>query len=84
MSKHQKALERLCQNPPPADFKWAELQQVLEHLDYELFKGKGSRRKFIHRKTKHIIICHEPHPSPDVGKACIKDVVENLKTNGDI
>jgi hypothetical protein len=32
MSKHQKALDRLCATPPLADIKWKELKAVLEHL----------------------------------------------------
>ena len=82
MSKHQKALERLCASPPPANFKWADLRAILEHLGYDMLKNTGSRRKFVHRETKAIISCHEPHPSPDVDKGCIADVVEHLRRNG--
>jgi predicted RNA binding protein YcfA (HicA-like mRNA interferase family) len=82
MSKHQKALERLRAKPPAADIKWNELKTVLEHLGYEMLKNNGSRRKFVHRGTKALIICHEPHPSPDVDKGCIVDVVAHLEANG--
>lgn len=82
MSKHQKALERLCAIPPAADFKWQELVGVLEHLGYSVVKGSGSRRKFCHSEKKALIICHQPHPSPNVDKGCIADVVEHLKING--
>lgn len=82
MSKHKKALDRLRAKPPAADIKWDELKAVLEHLGYEMLKNSGSRRKFVHTKTKDLIICHEPHPSPDVGKACITDVVAHLEANG--
>lgn len=82
MAKHRKALEKLCATPPPADIKWDELKSVLEHLGYTLLKGSGSRRKFFHEGKNALIICHAPHPSPDVDKGCIVDVVEHLKTNG--
>ena len=82
MSKHQKALDRLRTKPPAADIKWGELKAVLEHLGYEMLKNNGSRRKFVHTKTKALIICHEPHPTPDVDKGCIADVVAHLETNG--
>ena len=82
MSKHQKALDRLCATPSPADIKWQELKAVLEHLGYDLLKNTGSRRKFYHHGKKALIICHEPHPSPNVDKACIADVVEHLRANG--
>ena len=82
MSKHQKALDRICAKPPAANIKWNELKAVLEHLGYEMLKNSGSRRKFVHTKTKALIICHEPHPSPDVDKGCISDVAAHLKNNG--
>lgn len=82
MSKHQKALERLCATPPAADLKWQELKGVLEHLGYNMLKGSGSRRKFFHAEKQALIICHQPHPSPNVDKGCIADVIEHLKLNG--
>ncbi|WP_404826823.1 hypothetical protein [Ferribacterium limneticum] len=46
-----------------------------------MLKGSGSRRKFFHRGKNALIICHEPHPSPNVDKSCIADVIEHLKTH---
>ena len=82
MAKHDKILEKLRAKPPPAGIKWSELKSLLENLGYTLLKGKGSRRKFFHHAKNAMIICHEPHPSPDVDKGCIADVIEHLKTNG--
>lgn len=82
MSKHQKALERLCSTPPPSDLKWNELKSILEHLGYEMLKNTGSRRKFVHRETRAVISCHEPHPSPNVDKGCVVDVVGHLRATG--
>lgn len=82
MSKHQKALDRLRAKPPASDIKWSELKTVLEHLGYKMLKNNGSRRKFVHPTTKDLIICHEPHPSPDVDKGCIADVVGHLEAHG--
>ncbi|WP_409993974.1 type II toxin-antitoxin system HicA family toxin [Roseateles albus] len=82
MSKHQKALHRLCANPPASDIKWQELKGVLEHLGYDMLKGSGSRRKFFHAGKKALIICHQPHPSPTVDKGCISDVIEHLTVYG--
>lgn len=81
MSKHEKSLLKLCVKPVPADIKWEELKGVLEHLGYTLQKGSGSRRKFYHKAKDVLIICHQPHPSPDVDKGCVADVVEHLRTN---
>ncbi|CAG1012174.1 hypothetical protein BURK2_04456 [Burkholderiales bacterium] len=82
MAKHRKALEKLCATPPSVDIKWDELKGVLEHLGYTMLKGSGSRRKFYHQAKNALIICHMPHPSPDVDKACIADVIDHLKANG--
>lgn len=79
MSKHEKNLAKLCVIPAPANFKWDDLSGILKHLGYELIKGDGSRRKFYHRGKNDLIICHEPHPSPDVDKGCIADVVAHLR-----
>lgn len=79
MAKQKKILERLCAKPPPSDFTWNELKTLLTHLGYTLLTASGSRRKFVNKKTKALIICHEPHPSPNVDKGCIVDVAEHLR-----
>lgn len=85
MSKHEKNLARLSATPVPADIKWDELTGVLRYLGYNSLKtgrSGGSRRKFHHKDKDALICCHEPHPSPDVDKGCIADVVEHLKAHG--
>lgn len=82
MSRRKKALERICASPPASDITWKELKGLLEGLDYVMLKGSGSRRKFVHKETKALIICHEPHPSPNVDKACVADVAEHLRAQG--
>jgi predicted RNA binding protein YcfA (HicA-like mRNA interferase family) len=82
MTRHSKALTRLSSIPPPSSLKWDELKAVLEHLGYTVVKGSGSRRKFYHKEKDDLIICHEPHPSPNVDKGCICDVVEHLRAAG--
>jgi predicted RNA binding protein YcfA (HicA-like mRNA interferase family) len=82
MAKHKKALEKLTSIPPSPNIKWEELKNVLEHLGYEAKNNNGSRRKFFHKEKNALIICHQPHPSPNVDKGCIADVIEHLKTYG--
>lgn len=82
MSKRQKTLERLCKSPPPADFAWKDLKATLEHLGYTMLNNSGTRRKFYHQNKQLLIICHQPHPSPNVDKGCIVDVVEHLRNHG--
>lgn len=85
MSKHEKNLQRLSVTPVPAQIKWDELVGVLKYLGYKQLKtgqSGGSRRKFYHEEKDDLISCHEPHPSPDVDKGCIADVVEHLTAHG--
>ena len=49
---------------------------------FKMLKNSGSRRKFHHAERDVLIICHEPHPSPEVDRGCIVDVAETLKANG--
>lgn len=82
MAKHQKTLERMQRKPPPSDVRWDDLQALLKHLGYAAINNDGSRRKFYNKEMDALIICHKPHPNPEVDKGCIVDVVEHLKANG--
>lgn len=82
MTKQQKALAKLAATPTPANIKWDELRSVLEHLGYTMLTGSGSRRKFFHAEKDDLIICHAPHPLPNVDKGCVADVVEHLRRMG--
>ena len=55
---------------------------MLEHLGYKMLKNSGSRRKFYHSEKQALIICHEPHPAPNVDKGCVVDVVMHLRAYG--
>jgi predicted RNA binding protein YcfA (HicA-like mRNA interferase family) len=84
MSRQEKLIQKLTAIPTPSDVKWDELKAILKHLGYEMLNNKGSRRKFVHNKTKEIISLHEPHPQPEVKVYAIKQVVEQLKMSGKI
>lgn len=79
MSKYKKTLAKLSATPPPANIKWEELQNLLTSLGYKMLTGSGSRRKFYHKEQDDLIILHCPHPSPDVDKGAISDVISHLK-----
>lgn len=81
MSKHDKTLIKLCGTPTPSNIKWDDLAGALKYLGYIQQNNSGSRRKFYHKDINDLIICHEPHPSPEVDKGCIADVVEHLRNN---
>ena len=79
MSKHIKTIEKLRAKPVSANIKWDELKSALEHLGYIMENGSGSRRKFFHQAKNALIICHQPHPLPDVDRGCIADIIEHLE-----
>ncbi len=81
MSKIDKIKEKLQKKPTPKNFKWEELIKVLNHFGFKaISSGKtgGSRRKFIN-DNKIIISLHEPHPSSELKKYQIEQVLEVLK-----
>ncbi|MEX8499640.1 type II toxin-antitoxin system HicA family toxin [Leptothrix ochracea] len=81
-NKHEKTLRKIVTTPTPSDIKWSDLKGVLEHLGYIEHEGNGSRRKFIHPKTKDIISLHEPHPQPEVKKYVLRQVTDKLRAAG--
>lgn len=82
MSRHEKLLARLLSKPK--DFTWDELNTLLTRYGYEVYKGNGSRRKFLHGKTNTIISLHEPHPQKIIKTYIINDVISKLKESGHI
>jgi hypothetical protein len=62
MAKFEKLIARFLAKPK--DFRYDELKNLLRQFNYEEVKtGRtaGSRRKFAHKETKHVIGIHEPH-----------------------
>jgi len=82
MAKHEKFFEKLQSLPTPVNIKWTDLRAALESVVYELITGSGSRRKFFNRRIDALISCHEPHPSPEVGRRCIREIVAHLEMHG--
>ncbi|MFA5043491.1 MAG: type II toxin-antitoxin system HicA family toxin [Kiritimatiellia bacterium] len=82
MSKKEKLLIRFLAKPCPKDFSWAELEILMRHFNYNELSGSGSRRKFIHPGTKHIISLHKRHPDDTLLEYQIKGVKESLEQQG--
>ncbi|WP_286937783.1 MULTISPECIES: type II toxin-antitoxin system HicA family toxin [unclassified Pseudoalteromonas] len=76
MGKQEKLRNRLLSKPK--DFTWSEMNSLLSNLGFELLKGSGSRRKFVHNETKTIIIIHEPHPDNILKRYIIEQVTTKL------
>lgn len=68
-----------CRGP----FPYADLVRLLTGLGYqESSTGGGSRRRFIHPATKHVIRCHEPHPGNEILPYLVKQIREQLSDRG--
>ncbi len=81
----KKLLEKLLRKPVPADYAWSDLVKLMASYGYELHKAAGgSRRKFIHPRTKAILSIHAPHPSPNVAKGALASVIDHLTKHGHI
>lgn len=84
MSRAEKLRERFLKTPK--DFSWDELTAVLANFAYYPLKtGKtaGSRRKFIN-KNMDIISLHKPHPGSIVKRYALIQVIDYLKSKGDL
>ena len=57
---------------------WQEVKKLFKSCGYEERKGKGSRRKFVNKKTKSIISLHEPHPQKELKQYAVKEIKEHL------
>lgn len=83
MSKRDKIIQRLLTRP--ADFTFDEARTLLGGLNYkEDNRGRtsGSRVAFINMDTKHIIRLHKPHPSGELKKYQIDELIETLESQG--
>ncbi|WP_390901523.1 type II toxin-antitoxin system HicA family toxin [Silvimonas soli] len=78
MSKHKNTFDKMRRKPPPSDLKWSDLVSAMRHIGYEVLNGSGSRRKFYNKDLDLLISCHEPHPSPNVDKGCVVDILDHL------
>lgn len=81
MSKAEKLLARMLRLPN--DFTWDELTTVLEANGFELYKGSGSGRKWIHADGIAITM-HEPHPGKILKRYQLLAAIDGLRQIGAI
>lgn len=80
MTRHSKLVDRFTSMP--RDFTYNELVTLLAGFGYvEIRKGKtaGSRRAFIHKKTRHLLRLHQPHPGNELKMYQLRLVIEELR-----
>lgn len=69
--------------PTPSDFKWEELVAVMAHYGYKQMPSKGSSsRRFYSESTEAAIVLHKPHPSTELRRYAVRNVLKHLIENG--
>lgn len=82
MTKKAKLLQRLVQLS--ADLTWDEAATVMKQHNFEMLKGDGSGRKFVHATTRTKVFIHKPHPGNIVKTYAQRDLLEGLRNAGEI
>jgi len=82
VSRKEKLLDRLLSKS--ADFTWDEAVTLMKQHDFTLVSGKGSSRKFAHKKTGVKVLIHEPHPGNIVKAYAQEDLIQGLRNAGAI
>ena len=82
MSKIDTLINKLCQKPTPADFRYSDLRKIMNYFGYqESNKGatSGSRVRFYNPATGAMVSLHKPHPGDQMVKGSVESVVQFLK-----
>lgn len=84
MGTKEKLIERLRRLP--VDFTFEEAARLLTLFGYvQSNKGKTSGSRVMFSKFGKIpVFLHKPHPGKELKRYAVKQLLEELKTNGDI
>lgn len=79
-AKYEKTLERIFQNPVPANIKWRDIETMLVSIGAEIEERAGSR--VVVKLNGEAQVFHRPHPNPDTNKGAVKALRLFLKNAG--
>lgn len=79
MGKSEKLISKLKGSKT---FAWSDLVTLLTQLGYQKKEMEGSRVRFFHPDSGHIIRLHRPHPENHVKGGALKDIRQQLKQEG--
>ncbi|RJP23646.1 MAG: type II toxin-antitoxin system HicA family toxin [Candidatus Omnitrophota bacterium] len=80
MTRHQRLLEQIFENPIRSDIKWSEVVSLIIHLGGEIEQRSGSRVKLILNRREHVF--HAPHPQKEMIKGAIRQLRDFLLNAG--
>ena len=83
MSRQQKLLQRFLKSPPPVDFRFEELQTLLNGLGFQMLENAGgsSHKFFIYTTAcgrEYRIVCSRPHPAGPLKAYQIREIRSKL------
>jgi hypothetical protein len=78
--KHQRTLESIFRNPPPADINWSDIEALLITLGAEISEGSGSRVRIKLNNVRAVF--HRPHPQKETDKGSVKSMKRFLENAG--
>ena len=84
MGTKEKLLERL--KSIPVDLTFDEVERLLHLLGYvKSEKGKISGSRVLFSKPGKLpVFLHRPHPRKELKEYAVRQIVQELKTNGDL
>lgn len=83
MSRTQKLIKRFLSDPIPKNFRWEELERLMDNLGFALESGSGSSRKFVSRERPELVVfVHQPHPQSTLKEYQIRQIRQTLRENG--
>ncbi|NOL50144.1 type II toxin-antitoxin system HicA family toxin [Pelistega europaea] len=80
MSKLEKLLLKLQQTR--TTIEWREIVSLLVMLGYEKKEMSGSRVRFYHHGTKHLILLRRPHPESYLKGGALRAIRDALVAEG--
>ena len=65
-------VERIFQEPPPADVRWAEVRSLRSALGAEITGGRGSRVRVFLNGVRAVF--HRPHPRSQMDRGALRSL----------
>ena len=79
-TKHRKLLDRIFEDPPRADVRWADVEALLASLGAEISEGRGSRIRVALKGVRAVF--HRPHPRPAIDRGALRSLRRFLSEAG--
>jgi len=78
--KQLSLVERIFQEPPPADVRWTEVRSLLSALGAEITEGRGSRVRLFLNGVRAVF--HRPHPRSEMDRGAVRSLRRFLREAG--